>query len=80
MISSTSEQLGTAIRSAIQETDNLILDFKGIEYIASAGLRILLEAKKLLDAQNGKFTIRNVKDDVMHVFDITGFSDILNIE
>ena len=76
----TAEQLSTTIKTAIGETDNLALDFTNVEYVASAGLRVLLEAKKLLDAKNGKLVIRNVSKSVMHIFEITGFSDIIDLE
>ena len=73
-------QLSTEVKTAITETDCLILDFKDVEYVASAGLRLLLEAKNLMDNKKGKFIIRNVSQTVMQVFDITGFSNILNFE
>ena len=73
-------QLGTEVQTAITETDCLILDFKDVEYVASAGLRLLLEAKNLLDNKNGKLIIRNSSEAVLQVFDITGFSTILDLE
>jgi len=73
-------QLSTEVKTAITETDSLVLDFKDVEYVASAGLRLLLEAKNLLDKKMGKLILRNVSQTVMQVFDITGFSDILNFE
>ena len=76
----TAEQLGNAVKTAIGETDCLVLDFRDLEYVASAGLRVLLEAKKQLDAKKGKFIVRNVSDAVMQIFEITGFSDMLEIE
>lgn len=57
----------------------LILDFEGLEYISSAGLRVVLAAQKKMNAA-GSLTVTHVNDDVMDVFDITGFSDILTIE
>lgn len=63
---------------AIEGVTDLVLDFKGVEYISSAGLRVVLKAQKLMN-QNGKMTLVNVNDDVMDVFDITGFLDILTI-
>ena len=77
----TAEQLNAAIEAAMgQACLALTLDFKDLEYVASAGLRVLLKAQKALDARNGKFIIRNVCEEVMNVFEITGFDNILTIE
>ena len=62
-----------------QGVSQLTLDFEQLDYISSAGLRVLLFAQKNL-SENGKMTIRNVKPEIMEVFDITGFIDILTIE
>ena len=62
-----------------QGTSQLSLNFEQLDYISSAGLRVLLFAQKSL-SENGKMTIRNVKPEIMEVFDITGFVDILTIE
>ena len=59
--------------------DDLILDFDNLEYISSAGLRVILKAQKIMNIQ-GSMKLVNVNDCVMEIFDITGFSDILNIE
>ena len=64
---------------AITDATELVLDFSGVEYISSAGLRVVLKAQKLMN-KNGKMKLTNVNDDVMDVFDITGFLDILTIE
>ena len=55
----------------------LVLDFKKLEYISSAGLRVVLGAQK---AMSGKLVVKNVNDIVMEVFEVTGFADILTIE
>ena len=57
----------------------LVLDLKGMSYISSAGLRVLLKAEKVMKAQ-GRMTLINVNNDVMEILDMTGFSDILTIE
>lgn len=62
-----------------QGVSQLTMDFEQLDYISSAGLRVLLFAQKSL-SENGKMTIRNVKPEIMEVFDITGFIDILTIE
>ena len=76
----TVKQLDVAVKAAVTETDCLVLDFKNVEYVASAGLRVLLEARNLLNGKGGKFIVRNVSGAVMQIFDITGFSDILDLE
>lgn len=57
----------------------LVLDFTALDYISSAGLRVLLAAQKAMNKQ-GEMLLRGVNEDIMEVFDITGFSDILTIE
>lgn len=57
----------------------LVLDFSKLEYVSSAGLRVLLASQKAMNAQ-GKMLIKNVNETIMEVFEITGFADILTIE
>lgn len=57
----------------------LVLDFAELEYVSSAGLRVLLASQKTMNTQ-GKMIIKNVNDTIMEVFEITGFADILTIE
>lgn len=57
----------------------LVLDFTGLEYISSAGLRVLLAAQKVMNKQ-GKMVLRSVNSTIMEVLEITGFVDILTIE
>ena len=75
----TAPSLEKAIDENIAQTKTLVLDLQGLEYISSAGLRILLGAQKKMQ-QVGSMKLVNVCDAVMEVFDITGFVDILNIE
>lgn len=65
--------------NAIENVTSLVIDMAGLEYISSAGLRVLLAAQKKMN-KLGKMTIKNVKDVVMDVFEITGFTDVLTIE
>jgi anti-sigma B factor antagonist len=74
----TADQLTTAIEGITGDTNRLILDFTDLEYVASAGLRVLLRTKKTLNAKGGKFFIRNASEEVMQVFEITGFSNMLD--
>ncbi len=75
----TSPQLENELRSALNGISELILDLNTLDYISSAGLRVLLSAQKVMNKQ-GKMVIRNVKPEIMEIFDVTGFVDILNIE
>ena len=71
--------IGKWYKEDMGETKNLILDLKALEYISSAGLRVLLSAQKKMN-QIGSMKVINVCDSVMEVFEITGFADILTIE
>lgn len=75
----TAPQLEGHLRDNLGGVAELALDFAKLEYISSAGLRVLLGAQKIMNKQ-GKMVIKNVCADIMEVFDITGFSDILTIE
>ena len=75
----TAPSLEKTINEDIGDTKNLILDFMGLEYISSAGLRVILGAQKKMQKDGGMKLI-NVADSVMDVFEITGFADILTIE
>ena len=65
-------------RSVTSEVKDLIMDFAKVEYISSAGLRVLLAAQKVMKKQ-GAMTVQHVNDVIMEVFEVTGFSDILTI-
>ena len=75
----TAPALDKAICEDIGDTKNLVLDVKGMEYISSAGLRVILGAQKKMQ-KIGTMKLRNVCEDVMEVFEMTGFADILVIE
>ena len=75
----TAPALDKTINNDIEDTQNLVLDFKSLEYISSAGLRVLLSAQKKMQKQ-GSMKVTNVCEDVMEVFEMTGFADILTIE
>jgi anti-anti-sigma factor len=76
----TAEALSRAVEPALTETKKLILDFKEMEFVASAGLRVIIAAKKKLDAGGGELIIRNVNELVMNVFELVGFDRILTFE
>ena len=67
------------INEDITDAKNLVLDFKALEYISSAGLRVLLGTQKKMQ-KIGTMKVTNVSEEVMEVFEMTGFSDILTIE
>lgn len=75
----TAPELEAEVNSGIEGTENLIFDLTELDYISSAGLRVLLSALKMMSKQ-GSMKITNVNESVMEIFDITGFSDILTIE
>ena len=75
----TAPALDKTIMSDLEGIKNLVLDFKRIEYISSAGLRVLLSAQKKLQ-KVGTMKLINVCEEVMEVFEMTGFADILTIE
>ena len=75
----TAPALDKTIHEDIGDTKNLVLDVKGMEYISSAGLRVLLAAQKKIQ-KIGSMKLTGVCDEVMEVFEMTGFADILVIE
>ena len=75
----TAPELDAEIKQNIDAIDCLVLNFKGVEYISSAGLRVLLATQKIMN-KKGKMVVREVNDTVMEIFNITGFVDILTIE
>lgn len=75
----TAPALDKTIGEDIGDTKALVLDLKGLEYISSAGLRVLLGAQKKMQ-KIGSMKLTGVCPEVMEVFEMTGFADILNIE
>ena len=75
----TAPALDKTINEDIGNTKNLVLDVKGMEYISSAGLRVLLSAQKKMQ-KIGSMKVTGVCEEVMEVFEMTGFADILTIE
>lgn len=74
----TAPQLEAEIR-ALDGVTELTLDLAALEYLSSAGLRVILAAQKLMNKQ-GNMVVRNVNETIMEVFEVTGFVDILTIE
>ena len=75
----TAPALDKTINEDVGDAKNLVLDVKGMEYISSAGLRVLLSAQKKMQ-KIGSMKLTGVCEDVMEVFEMTGFADILVIE
>ena len=75
----TAPALDKTINDDLGDTKHLVLDLKGLEYISSAGLRVLLGAQKKFQ-KIGSMKLTNVREEVMEVFEMTGFADILTIE
>ena len=74
----TAPQLEQEIKASISGITDLELDMQELDYISSAGLRVLLAAQKIMNKQ-GKMTVLNANETVMEIFEVTGFSDILTI-
>ena len=72
-------ELETEVEAIPDDITKLVLDLENLEYISSAGLRVLLSAHKKMSLKDGMF-VKNANELVMEVFEVTGFSDILNIE
>ena len=77
---STSPKFQEALIPAIGESKEIRIDLTKLAYVSSAGLRVLLMGQKEAKAKSASMTLFNVSEEVMEVFDITGFSDILTIE
>lgn len=75
----TAPQLEAEFKASIGGVEKLILDFSALEYLSSAGLRVLLQAQKTMNKQ-GEMVIRHVNETINEIFEVTGFIDILTIE
>ncbi|MDY5700763.1 MAG: STAS domain-containing protein [Lachnospiraceae bacterium] len=75
----TAPQLEAELKKNIDGITSLLFDFSDLEYLSSAGLRVLLAAQKIMNKQ-GSMVIKNVNDTIMEIFEVTGFVDILTIK
>ena len=75
----TAPELEKELDGILPNLKELVFDMAGLEYVSSAGLRVILKAQKVMNTQ-GSMKLTNVNDGIMEVFDITGFLDILTIE
>ncbi len=72
-------QLEVELKKSISGIENLVFDFEKLEYLSSAGLRVLLASQKVMNRQ-GQMIIKNVNSTIMDIFEVTGFSEILTVE
>ncbi|MCR4608056.1 MAG: STAS domain-containing protein, partial [Oscillospiraceae bacterium] len=75
----TSPQLEEEMKNALNGVTELVFDMEGLEYISSAGLRVLLSVQKVMN-QQGSMKLLHVNEVINEIFEVTGFSDILTIE
>ncbi len=75
----TAPELDETLRSSLEGITDLSLDLEKLEYLSSAGLRVLLSAQKTMNKQ-GTMVVKNVNETIMEIFEVTGFSDILTIQ
>lgn len=74
----TAPQLEAELKTSLTGVNSLIMDFAELEYISSAGLRVLLSAQKVMNKQ-GIMVIRHANETILEVFEVTGFTDILTV-
>ncbi len=75
----TAPRLEAEFKQSLGGVTKLVLDFGSLEYLSSAGLRVLLSAQKVMNKQ-GEMIVRNVNETIAEIFEVTGFSDILTVE
>ena len=76
----TAPELDSKLQENISDIKDLVLDFAAVDYISSAGLRVILMANQQMEEVDGNLTIKNVNEDVRDVFEMTGFDSLLNLE
>lgn len=76
----SSPEMEQVLDSVPAGTAHLILDFAGLDYISSAGLRLLLITHKRMIGTGGELTVRNVNETIAGIFEVTGFAELLNVE
>ena len=75
----TAPELEASLKESFAGVEKLTLDFAGLEYLSSAGLRVLLSAQKTMNKQ-GEMVVRGINETIAEIFEVTGFCDILTIE
>ena len=79
MDTNTAPDVEAAIKESIDNVTELVIDFSDLDYISSAGLRVLLSAQKIMN-EKGTMVLTGVSEPIMEIFEVTGFSDILTIQ
>ena len=75
----TAPELEKELKASLDSVTTLVIDMTALDYISSAGLRVLLSAQKTMNKQ-GEMKVVHVNETIMEIFEVTGFSDILTIE
>ena len=75
----TAPELEATLNESYSGVTKLVLDFSTLDYLSSAGLRVLLQAQKKMNKQ-GEMVVRNVNETILEIFEVTGFADVLTIE
>ena len=75
----TAPQLEAELKQSLNGVTELVMDFAALDYISSAGLRVLLSAQKTMNKQKGSMVVRHANEALMEIFEVTGFTDILTI-
>ena len=75
----TAPEMEKVVKETVELVSELVIDLCSLEYVSSAGLRVLLAAQKAMNSK-GKMIVKNVNETVAEIFEVTGFIDILDIE
>ena len=76
----TAPELEKELGEYLEDVNDITFDCNGLEYISSAGLRVLLSAQKAMNKKEGKLVVKNINDTIREVFKVTGFTDVITIE
>ena len=76
----TAPELDSQLQENLSGIKDLVLDFAAVDYISSAGLRVILMANQQMEDVDGNMSVKNVNEDVRDVFEMTGFDSLLNLE
>ena len=76
----TAPELDSKLQENISDVKDLVLDFAAVDYISSAGLRVILMANQQMEECDGSMTVRNINEDIREIFEMTGFDSLLDLE